>query len=134
MAVSLVRPIAVLTLPVMIAALVSVLQARPALFYVYYGFPAALALAMLWTHFDVRMRTAEIHVRDGEVAFRSIWEAAGTPLPLEWETLFEVRRTPHSATIACGVRAVELDREAWPGFDDLLETLSSALHSEPEVS
>ena len=46
---TLVRPLGICMLPIMIGALVTVLQGFPALTYLTVGFPAALVVSMLWT-------------------------------------------------------------------------------------
>ena len=55
---SLVRPLGVCMLPIMIGALVTVLQGLPALTYLIVGFPAALLRAGVWTLFQMQATVA----------------------------------------------------------------------------
>jgi hypothetical protein len=125
---SVIRPLGLFTLPVMVAALVAVLQQRPVLPYVYYAFPAAVVMAVIWTHFEVRFRIVEVHIRAGFVALRSQWEAADPPAAVDWEPLFEVRRAQTYLTVAAGSQAVEFHLDDWPEGDAMAGDLRAALH------
>ena len=122
---SVVRPLAVCMLPVMVGGLVKVLQGYPALVYLIIGFPAALIVAAAWTFFRMHALIAEVHVRPGEAAVRTVWESLRAR-PLRWTPIYELRAAQSSLTIALGDAAYELDRAAWPEADTLLDVLRSA--------
>lgn len=122
---ALVRPLAVCALPLMIGALVTVLQGYPALAYLTIGLPAVMAVAMGWTFFRMYATIVEIHVRPGAAAVRTIWETLRAA-PLRWGPIFELRTTKNTLTLALGDAAYELDRAAWPDAETLLHTLQAA--------
>ena len=116
---------AVCMLPMMLGGLVTVLQGYPALAYLVIGFPAALIAAVGWTFFRMHALLAEIHVRPGEAAVRTVWETLRAR-PLDWAPIFELRAAPSSLTLALGDATYELNRAAWPEADTLLDGLRSA--------
>ena len=122
---ALVRPLGVCMLPIMIRALVTVLQGFPALTYLTVGFPSALLLAVLWTLFRMQATVAEISVRPGAAAVRSVWESLRAR-PLRWMPIFELRTASTTLTLALGDTTYELDRAAWPDADAVLDTLIAA--------
>ena len=122
---TLVRPLGICMLPIMIGALVTVLQGFPALTYLTVGFPAALVASMLWTLFRMHTTIAEIYLRPGAAAVRSVWECLHAH-PLHWMPIFELRTATTTLTLALGDTTYELDRTAWPDADLLLETLRAA--------
>ena len=122
---ALVRPLGVCMLPIMIGALVTVLQGLPALTYLTVGFPAALVVSVLWTLFRMQTTVAEIHVRPGAAAVRSVWECLRAR-PLRWMLIFKLRTATTALTLALGDTTYELDRAAWPDADALLDTLKAA--------
>ncbi len=122
---TLIRPLGICMLPIMIGALVTVLQGFPALTYLTVGFPAALVASMLWTLFRMQTTVAEIHMRPGAAAVRSVWECLHAQ-PLRWMPIFELRTATTTLTLGLGDTTYELDRTAWPDADLLLETLRAA--------
>jgi len=122
---SIVRPLAVCMLPVMLGGLVTVLQGYPALAYLIVGFPVALLAALGWTFFRMHAILAEVHVRPGEAAVRTVWEYLRAH-PLRWAPIYELRSAQTTLTLALGDAAYELDRTAWPEADTLLDALRVA--------
>lgn len=120
-----IRPLAVCVLPVMIAGLVAVLQGYPALAYLTIGFPAALSTAVAWTFFRMHATVAEVHVRPGEAAVRTVWECLHAR-PLRWLPIYELRAGESILTLALGDSTYELDRKAWPEANTLLDALKTA--------
>ena len=120
-----VRPLAVCMLPVMLGGLATVLQGFPALAYLIIGFPAAIIVAVGWTFFRMHALLAEVYVRPGEAAVRTVWETLRAR-PLRWMPIFELRAAPSTLTLALGDAAYELHRTAWPEVDTLLDTLQAA--------
>ena len=120
-----VRPLAVCMLPVMVAGLATVLQGYPALAYLTVGFPAAIIVAAGWTFFRMHALIAEVYVRPGEAAVRTVWETLRAR-PLQWMPIFELRAARSTLTLALGDAAYELNRTAWPNADTLLNALKAA--------
>jgi len=112
-------------LPIMIGALIAVLQGFPALLYLTVGFPAAVLTAGTWTFYRMHATVAEIQVRPGAAAVRTIWECLHDR-PIRWVPIFELRTSGASLTAALGDASYELDRTAWPEADALLEALTAA--------
>ena len=122
---ALVRPLSVTMLPIMIGAMVTVLQGFPALTYLTIGFPVGLLVAVLWTLFRMQATVAEIYVRPGAAAVRTVWENLHAR-PLRWIPIFELRAASTTLTLALGDTTYVLDRAAWPEADALLDTLKAA--------
>lgn len=122
----LVRPLAVCFLPLMVGALVAVLQSYPVLGYLTLGFPAALTLASAWTLYRMQSTVAEIRVRPGAAAVRSVWRCAAPARRLRWLPILEIRESPATITLGLGDAAYELDRDAWPEADHLVDALRAA--------
>lgn len=114
----------------MIAGLIAVLQGYPALAYLTIGFPLALAIAVGWTFFRMHATLAEVHVRPGQAAVRTVWETLRNR-PLRWIPIFELRTSRTNLTLALGDAAYELDRRAWPEADTLLDALKMARAFDP---
>ena len=122
----LVAPLATCFLPLMIGALVAVLQTYDALPFLTIGFPLALALAAAWTFYRMHATPAEVHVRPGMAAVRSVWAAAGPERRLQWRPIYELRFDPSTITAGIGDAAYEFDRQSWPEADALLTALHAA--------
>lgn len=114
--------------PIMVGAAATVLQGLPALAYLIIGFPAALLVAALWTLFRMQATVAEIYVRPGAAAVRTVWDCLRAR-PLRWTPIFELRAAATTLTLALGDTTYELDRAAWSEADSLLETLRAARSS-----
>ena len=120
-----VRPFALCILPVMIGALLAVLQGYPALIFLTLGLPGAAGLAALWTLFGMQTRPAELCVRPGAASVRTVW-ACLLNLPRRWHPIFDLRTTPATLTLGLGDAAYELDRAAWPESEAMLDALRAA--------
>jgi hypothetical protein len=123
-----VRPFTVCILPIMIGALLTVLQGYPALLYLLIGFPVAILVAASWTLFRMQATVAEIHVRPGAAAVRSIWDCAHNRA-LQWMPIFELRTEKQNLTVALGDTTYELDGASWPDAQALLATLQQARYA-----
>ncbi|GIV59702.1 hypothetical protein GQ464_003255 [Rhodocaloribacter litoris] len=122
---ALVRPLGACVLPVMVGALLAVLQEAPALAYLTRGFPAALAVAMLWTHFRLRALPAEVQVVPGAAAVRTVWACARNEPPA-WFRILDLRLTPDALQVTLGYTPYTLPFDRWPEHDDLLAALQEA--------
>lgn len=127
---ALIRPLMLCMLPVMIAALLAVLQGFPALVYLTVGFPIATLVAMLWTLFRMQAALAEIHVRPGAAAVVTVWRAAGSKQKLVWQPIYEIRTHAKEVSFGLGDANYELDRSRWPDADALIHALRAARHAE----
>lgn len=123
-----VRPFTVCILPIMIGALLTVLQGYPALLYLVVGFPLAVLVAAIWTLFRMQATVAEIHVRPGAAAIRSIWDCVHNHA-LRWVPIFEIRASEYNLTVALGDSTYELDRASWPDAEAVLASLQQARHA-----
>lgn len=127
-----VEPLAMCMLPVMIGALIAVLEGYPVLPFLTVGFPLALVLAMTWTVFQVFGTIAEVHVRPGAAAVRTVSEALRSPPPpLVWKPIFELRTASSMIVVALGDATYELPRQQWPEADALLDALQAARQPTP---
>lgn len=117
----------------MIAATVSVLQLGVAWPYVAWGLPAAMALATVWTYFDLGRRVAALHLRSGEAALMSVRDVLRNRRP-DWEPLLDVRLTYDAIHVSAGWAAVSLDRADWPDVDALEDALRAARHGRDPFS
>lgn len=121
-----VRPLAAFMLPVMIVTLVLTLQQLPIEVMLYAAAPAAVALAASWTIFRLQTTLAEIHVRPGAAAARTVWETLASPRMLRWEPILDLRRTRRSLELSLGHATYELHDDRWPDADGLLAALQAA--------
>jgi hypothetical protein len=120
------RPLAVCTLPVMIAALFTVLEGRDVMPYVLWGLPAAIMVASAWTVFRLKREIAESRVADGFAVVRTIWESSDPRQPAEWLPVYDVRDYGKWMLVTIGLTAFDLERSNWPRYDDLRDALRRA--------
>lgn len=113
-------------IPVMIGALVSMLQGYAALPYLTIGFPVAALAATLWTWVRVRGELCEIHIHEESVAVRSLFEAALPASELEWKRIIDVDHEGRSATITLGLSSYRLEQADWPEWTIILRSLETA--------
>jgi hypothetical protein len=121
------RPFAACMTPVMIGALLAMLQGQAALAFLYVGFPLALAASAVWTTIQVRREPVEIHIRDEAVAVRSLMAAATPVESISWFRLLDVRSRGDDLEILVGYDAYILRRKHWSQFDVLSQKLNRAL-------
>lgn len=121
----LVRPLAAMSLPVMIGTLVGMLQGLPVLAFALVGFPAAVLAASAWTHFSLRRTPAEVRVTDYAAAVRSIWEVA-TNAPFRHAPVLDLRDTPRERTVTVGLSSYDLTKSEWREMPALTEALKQA--------
>ena len=131
----LVGPLAVCMLPIMIGALIAVLEGFVVLPFLTVGFPLALVVASSWTLFQIFSTVVEVHVRPGSAAIRTMSQALRRPSPpLRWKPIFELRTDAGAVVVALGDAAYELPRSRWPHADDLLEQLRAAREAPPSFA
>lgn len=122
---SFVRPFSLCVLPVMVAALVNVLQGFPALGYLTFGLPGAALVAAAWTLFRLQATPAEVCVRPGAASVRTVWDCLRARRR-RWLLILDLRATAGTLTLGLGDAAYELNRAAWPDAEALLDALRAA--------
>lgn len=117
----------------MLGALAAVLQGRAALEFLWIGLPAALLIATLWTHFHLRRTLAEIRVREGAAALRTVAECLWSSSPPAWQPVHDLRTTGTVIQTSIGHQAYELPHAEWPDHEALLSALKQVRHSARRV-
>jgi hypothetical protein len=123
---ALVRPLGFCMLPVMLGALVSMLQGFDALPYLTVGFPIAGACATAWTWIKVRGDVCEIHIHDNSVAVRSMMDAALPASNLNWKRLIHLESEGSHADLTLGLSSLRLSQSDWPEWTHILSALRHA--------
>lgn len=118
-------PIATCLLPVMVLTLVGVLEGVTIIPYVFWAAGAALALAMIWTSFQLRRRPAEIRIEDGWARVRSVRDVAKGRTPAS-QRVWDIREYGSWAMVTIGLSSFDLDRSRWPDYHTLVAALDSA--------
>lgn len=126
-----VRPLAFCMLPVMIGALIAILEGFSGLPFLTLGFPLALLMATAWTWYRVHATLAAISIRAGEASVHTVWETLRDPSPhalmqQDWLPIFEIRKGPSFLSVALGDATYTLERRDWPELDQLLDALQDA--------
>lgn len=122
----LVRPLAMCSLPIMILTLVDVLQGRSILPYLFFGFPAALALASAWTGFRMRSAAAEIAIDGPYAEVRTVLDVLSRRPPNPWRMVLDVRKSEDHFQVAIGESVFELPDSDWPEVGQLVRALQTA--------
>lgn len=125
-ATALVRPLGFCMLPVMIGALVTMLQGYWALPWLTVGFPIASACALAWTWIRIRHDVCEITISDGRVSARSVFEAAEPVSPANWKWLIDLHDHGDYARATIGLSSIRLDRDEWPRWHAMIPALDYA--------
>jgi len=116
---ALAKPVGICMLPVMMGALVGMLQGYPVLGFLYFGFPISLLVASGWSWIQVRNIICEVHIHDGVVAIRSQWEAADLPSALNWRRLIDSSEIESGLRITLGLEEYSLHRQEWDRWSAL---------------
>lgn len=128
---ALVRPLGACMLPVMIGATTAVLEQLAVLPYLTWGAPAALLAAMAWTRFRLGTTVAEIHIRTGQAAVRSVHDCLWTRAALIWNPIHDIRKDADVLHVTIGWETYTLPYEEWPDHQALLDALQSARPTAP---
>lgn len=132
--VRLVRPLAACMLPVMIGALLAMVQGMPALYFLYAGFPLALGVAAAWTAVQTGREIVEVHLLADAVAVRSVLAAAKPMEPLTWYRLLDVRHDAGQIRITVGYDIYQIERKDWPQVNELEIRLNDQLRASRPLS
>lgn len=122
----LVRPLGFCMLPVMIGALVSMLQGFAALPFLTIGAPIAAICALAWTWIQIRGEACEIHIHDDSVAIRSLFDAALPSTRLEWKRVIHVEVDGTRADVTHGLSSLRIEQKSWPEWTDIVKALRRA--------
>lgn len=120
------KPFGVCMLPVMIAALIAMLQGSPVLTYLYVGFPIALAVSSAWVWIRVRSVVCELHLGDASMALRSLVDAADPPSSLNWQLILDISSNNDGLRLTLGLEEFELIASDWEEWSDLTAALHAA--------
>lgn len=124
---ALARPIGACTAPIMIGATAAALQGEPILKYLIWGFPTALIVATLWTHFRLSSTPAELHLRSGQVAIQSIQDVLLDRAPT-WRPLHNVRTGRKYTEVSVGWSTRICRRADWPRYEQLRDAAQEAFY------
>lgn len=122
---ALARPTGACVIPVMIGAATVVLMGRPAWGFLVYGLPGALIVATAWTHFTLRRRFAELHLRPGEAAVRSVHDILIGRKP-EWHPLHGIQAGRWDVKLSVGWRSYVFRAPEWPSYAQLRSVAEEA--------
>lgn len=128
---ALVRPIGFCMLPVMIITTVEMLRTNPVLPYLIWGAPAALIIASVWTRFQLGYTIAEVRVRSGRAALRSVHDYL-RGIPPEWKFIHNVRKDSFGVVVSVGWTTHTLRNDSWPEHRALHDSLQQAQRSHRE--
>lgn len=123
---ALVRPLGICMLPVMIGALVVMLEGGQPLPFLWMGFPLATVVALFWSRQRLHSDIAEITVDDGRVSLRSRWDVTMRRRPPSATSVLDVRMKETDILVTVGLSTHTLPRQEWPEWDALREDLMQA--------
>lgn len=121
-------PIGACTLPIMIGATATALLGQQIWGYLVWGLPAALGVASIWTQFALSNTVAELHLRAGKCAVRSVHDVL-YDRSLTWHPLYNVKGSPGEIELSVGWTARVCSQQDWPEFPELRSAAQQALHS-----
>ncbi|NBC00574.1 MAG: hypothetical protein GVY15_06920 [Bacteroidetes bacterium] len=119
-------PLALCTLPVMLAVLVVALQRGSVGPLLWVGFPGAFGVAVALTLYYLQTTIAEVYVGDTMVALRTIFDCMGRKRRLRWRPVLEVRTNASLFILTLDDADYYLYKRAWPDADALKEALRQA--------
>jgi len=124
-------PLGTCTVPVMIGATVAALQGQSVWMYTVWGLPMALAIASAWTRFALSSTPAELHLRAGQCAIRSVLDVL-RDRPPDWHVLYGIEESATEMTFLLGWSTQVCRRREWPRFEELREASRHATRPPPE--
>ena len=111
-------PIGACTVPLMIGATTSALLQQSVWPFLVWGLPLAVLCATGWAHFTLTRQIAELHLRAGQAALRSVWDVM-RDRSAEWHALHNVKTTAAGVELSIGWAAYELRRVDWAQFPQM---------------
>jgi hypothetical protein len=122
-------PVGICSLPVMIGALVTMLEGGRPLPFLTIGFPISLAVAWWWTASRLRTEIVELHVDGMHASFRSRWDVAVRRPPGAGSAILDVRSSGVDLLVTIGLETILLRRTEWPDLD-LVRSACTAARAE----
>jgi hypothetical protein len=123
-------PVGACTTPVMIGATVAALQGQSVWMYTVWGLPMALAVASAWTRFTLSVTPAEVYLRTGRCAVRSVLDVL-RDRPPNWNVLYGVEESASEVKLLLGWNTRVLRRREWPRFEHLRDASRQTTRSMP---
>ena len=126
-----VQPVALALIALLTVSCVALLEGEPVLSTLAWSSPLAYVVAVGWTLYELHRKPAEVVVRGGFAAVRSVWDVARRQNPasdaeLLFYRVFPPQRVDGELTVAIGHDVHTIRREEWPTFDALKEALHAA--------
>ena len=125
------QPVALALIAVLVVSFVVLMQGSPVLGTLAWAAPLAYAVAAGWSLYELRRRPAEIVLRGGFAAVRSVWDVARRPDPasdseLRLYRVFPPNRVDGELSVGIGHQVYTLRPEDWPKFGRLKDALHAA--------
>jgi hypothetical protein len=122
---ALVRPLAALAVPLMAGTTAAVLTGQSVTLALVVGMPLVMASATVYAHFRLGQTPAELCLRPGEAAVRSVRDVLYRT-PRRWQPLYDARIDATETTLTIGWRTVRCQQAAWPAHDALQDAVRRA--------
>lgn len=125
------QPIAVALITLLTVTFVALMQGSPVLGTLAWAAPLAYALAAGWSLYELHRKPAELVVRGGFAAVRSVWDVARRPDPaadadLQLFRVFPPSRIDGVMSASIGHQVHSFRPEEWPHFSVLHDALNAA--------
>lgn len=122
---ALVQPLALFAIPLMIGTTAAVLLGQSIVLSLAVGLPLVLGGASVVAHFRLGQLPAEVCLRGGEAALRSVRDIIyGTPR--QWRPLYDARLEATQTTLTIGWQTLRCTRNDWPEHDALQTAVRDA--------
>lgn len=125
------QPVALALVGLLTVSFVALMQGTPVLGLLVWATPLAYAVAAAWALYELRRKPAEIVLRGGFAAVRSVWDVARRPDPATDKELllfrvFPPTRVDGELTVSIGHDVYTIRPQDWPKFGKLSEALQAA--------
>ena len=125
------QPVSLALIAVLVVSFVALMQGTPVVVTLIGVAPLAYAVAAGWSLYELRRRPAEIVLRGGFAAVRSVWEVARRPDPasdseLRLYRVFPPNRVDGELSVGIGHQVYTLRPEEWPKYGRLKDVLNAA--------
>ncbi len=125
------QPVAVALVTLLTVTFVVLMQGTPVLGTLIWAVPLAYSIAVGWSLYELHRKPAEVVVRGGFAAVRSVWDVARRPDPstdtdLQLFRVFPPNRIDGVLSAGIGHQVHAFRPEDWPAFSALKEALQTA--------
>ncbi len=125
------QPVAISLITLLTVSFVALMQGSAVLGTLLWAAPLAYAVAAAWAMHELRRKPAEIVIRGGFAAVRSVWDVARRPNPASDSELmlyrvFPPNRVDGELSIGIGHQVYTLRPDEWPCFTQLRDALNEA--------